>query len=214
MGLNKSEYQDFAIIIGDGSIRVQAQETDEGAILRKYKTQEGVEKEKWEMKYKSLDGIIEQIKIVDSQFGKNLQIKIDGIYLSLGISSNFASDIMKKLPNINLEKKIEFCPYSFTDKTGKLRKGVTVLQDENKIENFFYDMKEKKALYDFPEFPKDYKKFDSEDWKAYFIGVSKFLQKYLTENIIPKVEEKITKKAVINTFGGKEKELDAEDIPM
>jgi len=183
MGLNKNERKTFANIIGDGSIRVQTNENNPDAQKRVYKTSGGDEGVKFELVYDNLSGNIENIEIIETQYGDNLHITIDGITLSAGLSTNFATDMMQKLPNIDLSKSAKFTPYSFTDDKKKLRKGVSIEQNEMKIKNFFYDEKTKKNINGFPDFPKDYKKFTKNQWKAHFGGIEDFLKKYTIENI-------------------------------
>ena len=67
-------------------------------------------------------------------------------------------------------------------------------QNDVKIDNFFYDktLKENINGYPNPEFKKnkktgEVKPFDSDDWKIYFISARKFLEEYMTDNILPKM---------------------------
>jgi len=191
MGLEKNESKVYANIIADGSIRIQTDKNDPEAVLREYEV-DGVKGEKYELKYSSLAGLIKKIVFQDGKFGVQLQITIqddEEYILSMPVGSNFGSDILKKLPNVDLAMGVKFKPYSFIDKeTNKNKKGVTVYQgdnadeNENKIKDFFYDGK--KNINDFPVAKKG---TEGDDWKVYFIGVTKFLRQYTEENVISKL---------------------------
>ena len=193
MGLEKNESKVYANIIADGSIRIQTDKNDPEAVLREYEV-DGVKGEKYELKYSSLAGLIKKIVFQDGKFGVQLQVtsQDDEEYvLSMPVGSNFASGLLKKLPNVDLNVEVKVKPYAFTDKeTGKAKKGITVYQGddgENKVDSFFFDGK--KTTNGFPELPakKEYSEWTSDDWKVYFIGVTKFLRQYTEENVISKL---------------------------
>lgn len=190
MGLNKKERKIFANILGDGSIRVQTNENDPDAVKREYENPKTKEKGiKYELVYDSLSGFIRGVAFVPTDYGTQLQLTIgddeEEIVLSMNTQSSYADDVMKKLPKIDFKIPVELTPYSFEDDKGKVRKGITVEQLQTKITSFFFDGK--KGINGIPELPakKEYEKWDSDDWKTYFISVRKFLQKYIEENIIP-----------------------------
>jgi len=113
------------------------------------------------------------------------------IVLCLNMASNYADDFMKKLPNIDLQQAVELSPYSFEDDKGKTRKGISIVQNGEKVKNFFYDEEKKKACNGYPEVKKtEAAKWDSDDWKTFFIGARKFLVKHMEENILPKLPRK------------------------
>jgi len=191
MGLIAEDPKTYANILSDGSIRVKTQETDPLAVKREYETSDGKKGVKFEKVYKKLLGHIRGITFYEGDFGKTLQITIndgsdDDITLTTSMNNNFATDIMKKLPNVDLKKEVLLVPFSFEDKNKKTRKGITVYQDGEKIKDFFHDEKNK-PLNGYPPLTKDIKDYDSEDWKVYFIEARKFLQKYIESNILPKL---------------------------
>jgi hypothetical protein len=107
---------------------------------------------------------------------------------------------MKKLPNVDLEKKVKIVPFAFEDDNGKKRKGVTIWQKvdgekPHKVENFFskYDPETKKTtnIAGYPE-PKKLKKPLSKDqWKLYFGEVREYLVEYITDKFgLDKAETK------------------------
>jgi hypothetical protein len=187
MGLIKLKHQTFANVLSDGKIRIACQDSTPNAVKREWELKDGSKGTKYELVYDKIDGIIKNLFIYDGNFGKTLQITIDDIVLCLNMKSNFADDFMRKLPNIDLEKTVEISPYSFETKEGKTKKGVSVIQNGEKIKNFFYDEEAKKAANGYPELPKGYKKFDSDDWSVHFIGCNKFLAEYMVANIVPKL---------------------------
>ncbi len=187
MGLEKSDSKTYASIIGDRPhIRVKTESTNPNAVKREYETSDGTKGEKHELAYDNITGKIESIELVEGKFGMQIQVLLDGVILSIGTATNFGSDLMKKLPAVDLTKEVNIAPYSFEDDKKKIQKGVTVYQDEEKISNFFWDGK--KNLHGFPELPKDYKTFTSDKWKSHFLDVKMFLQDYIQENVINKME--------------------------
>ena len=186
MGLIKNDTKTFASIVG-GKIKVKCDKSNPEAIERILKLQDGKEGVKYELSYDSLEGMITGISFAEGQFGKQLLVTIDGIILAMSMKSNYADDMMKKLPNIDLTKSAKFSPYNFTGDDGKTKKGISIMQNDAKIAGAFYDVELKENLLGFPKLPAASKKWESDDWAVWFINVNKFLQKYTEENIIPKV---------------------------
>jgi len=192
MGLIAKEQRNFANIIADGTIRTKASEGEKGAVRRDYKLSNGEEGFKYEHVYHEISGYIDEISFWEGEYGKSMHICVndgdESVVLSVSVQSNFADDIMKKLPNIDFTKEVVFKPYSFEDKeTKKMRKGVTIIQGIEKINNYFIDAKKKKATNGFPEPEKSKKEMDNDDWKIYFMKSKKFLQKFIEENVSPLV---------------------------
>lgn len=183
----------YVSVLSDGSMRVSVPEGTDGAVRRDYETSDGKKGTKYELVYTQLTGIITGIQFRDGDFGKQLQVTVtDGdetpIVLSLNTSSNFAEDLLKKIPAIDMTKPVKLAPFSFEDDNGKLRKGMTVVQDEKKVQNFFYDFHEKKNLHGYPDpvFKKtktgEVKPFSKEEWKIYFAQCRVFLIEYIEAN--------------------------------
>jgi len=194
MGLKNTKFDGtYASIGADGSIRIPAQANEPGAVLREYELSDGTTGSKWEKIYTEISGKITGINFYDGDYGKVLNVILednDGKYsLSVSTQSNFAEDLMKKLPNIDLSSEVVIKPYSFDDKkTGKNRKGCSVIQGENKITNFFIkDLEDGKyeVANGYPPVPNQ--TMDKEDWKIYFLHARKFLVSFIEQQIIPMV---------------------------
>lgn len=217
MGLEKRENNTTwaSILSSDGTIRVRSAESNPAAVRRDYELQDGTKGFKYELVYNNLRGHINDIGFKPGEYGNQLLIVIDDVTLAVSMESKFADDILKKLPNVDLSKDVNFVPYAFED-NGKEKKGVSIYQDLGdvkaaKLTNFFYDSATKKSKDGYPEFPseEERKKMDKDDWKIFFIGCRKFLQKYTEENVIPKLEPK-----EISAASDDEQGVDIEDIPM
>ncbi len=182
------------ILGSDGTLRLQVDPGTEGAKLRQYETSDGKKGEKWELTFKGLEGTISNIQEYEGDYGKNLMVTIayDGgaDTVSLSTTSPFGEDFMKRLPSLDLSRPIRFSPYSFEDDRGKVRKGVSIVQEghgweKDKAPNFFYDLENKKNLHGYPEPEGDVDKYDKDDWKIYFTKCRKFLVNYTEEKIMP-----------------------------
>lgn len=185
------------ILGSDGTLRLHVDPGTDGAKLRQYETSDGKKGEKWELIFKGLEGTISNIQEFEGDYGKNLLVTIayDGgaDTVSISTTSPYGEDFMKKLPGLDLDRPIRFVPYCFEDDNGKVRKGVTVIQDghgwkDDKAPNFFYDYEKKKTLHKYPEPEGETSSYDKDDWKIYFTTARKFLVKYTEEKIMPKFE--------------------------
>lgn len=175
----------FATIISDGSIRVRVEEGTQGAVQREYETADGKKGLKFEKVYKSINGKIESIKFKDTDFGQFIDIEIDDVILSLNTNGSFATDLMKKLPKVDLTKEVDLYPYSFLGDNGKNMKGITVRQDGEKVTSHFWDGE--KSTNGIPEMEKNDRKISKDEWKIFFLNEKMFLIKFLEENVIPNV---------------------------
>lgn len=188
----------YISVKADGRFHEKVPEGTEGAVLREYTVKkDGVETkgQKWELLYREVSGVhITNIRFEDGDYGENILLTLsDGeqeVTWSESTGSNFGSDLMQKLPNIDLSQKVSFKPYAFEDEHGKDKRGVTIAQSD-KITNFFYDGE--KNVHGFPVWPKELEKMTKDDWKMYFLQVKMFLTDYTKENIVPKFAEGIEK---------------------
>ena len=186
------------ILGSDGTFRVEVPEGTPNAVVREYE-QDDVKKIKHELIFHKMTGKIENITFRDGDYGRTIDLFIrndKALYIvSINTANNYSSDIMKKLPNVNLEEEVVLNPYSFTGDTGKNIKGVSILQDGEKILSYFWDKNKEEIINDFPVNDEEkkpeatattkWKKY----WKAYFSDVEEFLVEYTEEKIIPNLPE-------------------------
>lgn len=187
MSSNQTEGEKKAyvtILASDGTFRLVVPEGTPNSITREYELKDGTKGSKNELVFQKMTGIIQDVSIFDGDFGKLLQldIEVNGKVLTLSISTeqNYGEDLMKKLPNIKLDQVVELSPYSFVDEKGKPRKGMSVVQNGEKIQNFFFDPKTKLNINGYPTPDKGTK--DTSDWKIYFLQARKFLINYTLEH--------------------------------
>lgn len=179
---DRPEY--FNVLASDGTFRKVVPENTEGAVRRDWVSKDGKSSgTKYELVAQSIEGKITRLGIFDGEYGKNVLIALgdeDGeVVISLNSSQAYAEDFMKKLPNIDSDKPVVLSPYAFMGDDGKNKRGMTVTQDGVKIVGAYSEKNEKtgkwKTLLGMPEPEGDTAKFDTDDWKAHFIKVRKFL---------------------------------------
>ena len=181
------EQKKYLSVLADGNIHLTVTPETPGAIKREYETSDNKVGVKYELIFKDVSGYIRELAIEDGKYGKILSISIsddlivDEYVLSLGLASNYAEDILKKIKNVDITKPVIFAPWSFEDDKGKTRRGVNMIQNDVKLENFYYDKENKKNLHKFPEAEGDKAKYDSDDWVVYFTKVRKFLVAEITK---------------------------------
>jgi len=202
MSRETADTQEYvSILSSDGTFRLPVAEGTPGAVRREWSVDDktGV---KNELVYKSLSGKITKVDIVAAEFGTLLQVDITDdegtLTISTNASNNFGIDLMKKLPAMKMNKEYRLAPFSFIDKTGKSKKGVSITEvvegkDSPKVENYFYDKDKKEEKNGFPTPEGDTTKYTKNKWKAYFGTVEDFLVEYTknetTKNIIDPLAE-------------------------
>lgn len=181
----------YASVLADGRIHVSVPEGTEGAILRKYETSDKKTGEKWEHIYDQLSGKIKKVDFREGDFGSQLLVTVGDdsgekpVVLALATNGNYGEDLMKKLLAIDIEQDVTLKPYSFNDDKNKLRKGISVVQGEVKVANYFYDAEKKKNLHGYPVAPKPKGKkgvVSKDEWKLYFTQVRIFLVDKISEH--------------------------------
>jgi hypothetical protein len=193
-GNEKQYYQVY-----DGSFRTRVSEDFPDAIRRINKNG----KEVFEKEVRALFGFIENIYLEQSvDYGEKIVLELDRNedgkipVLSFGIESKDGRDILRKLPNIDLEKEIRISAYRFIPEGEKDEtSGISIFQqDENdefnvKITNFFFDVETKKYLHGFPSI--DWDAATEAERKIYKVHRDEFLKEYLKTNIIPKLQQNV-----------------------
>lgn len=205
----------------DGKLRQEVDKETAGAVKRYWKAPDGSEGTKWEMVYDTVSGTITNISFRETDFGKFLNLEFDGTeVVAFHTDHRYFSDVVKKLASCDITKPMAIRPYDFTDKDEKRITGVSVTQEghgwkDNKAPDFFYDFETKTYKHDFPKagHTKD-KPYDKDDWKAYFIGVKKFLVAYVTLSIIPLVEKHIQDETEEVMIAPEGEDTKLSDIPF
>ena len=189
--------QYYTVIAGE--FRVQVPQDHPEAVRRDYELKDGTHGTKYERAVKALFGKITDVSFYEGDYGKNLLVTLDKNeetgdtpVISVGVATNYGEDFLKKLPSINFEEEVRIRPFAWTpEDSTKERRGIEItMRDEEglfkkKVHDFFHD-ENKNVLHDYPTPEGDVEKYDTEDWKIYFIKARKFLIKYAEENIVPK----------------------------
>ncbi len=214
MALEKTHKDTFvSILSSDATFRLVVPEGTEGAVKREYEDSKGNKGVKHELVFDKMTGKITKVAFAETDFGKLLHLTITDekgdMVLSVSTSQNYGEDLMKKLPNLDLEQDVVLSPYSFTDDKGKLRKGVSVVQNGEKIKNFFYDEKTEKVTHGYPSPKGDTKKYSKDKWKIYFLEAREFLCEYIAEHFgvkQPTESEDMAESAIAALEAGAEQE--------
>jgi len=159
-----------------------------GSKLRKYELKDGTKGEKNEIVFTDWEGRVIDIKFEESKYGKNLNLELEDAVISINTASRYFQDLACRLCSADLSKPINFHPYDF-EVDGQKKTGVSMTQQEAKLQNFFYDGKE--SLHGFPV-PENRDSMDSDDWKMFFVKVKKFLIEKLEELEIPEPPKDLT----------------------
>lgn len=194
--------------IKDSSFRLKTDKEDAEAVRREYTNPKtGEEGVAYERAYKALYGVISDVSfhensLKDGTVLRSLHIGLgedeNGVsqIISIPVDSRFATDFMKRLPNLDLTKEVRLMPYDFEPQEGPRQVGISMTTKDDadnftvKVDNTFFTKVEEKDgqkvytnLHGFPEATDD----DASDWPFYFKKVNKFLIAYTKENIIPKL---------------------------
>jgi hypothetical protein len=217
MGLQEVSHKQY-LSVGFGRIRKKCNPDDPKAIERM--TQKG--EKTYAIEYKSIEGVLEDITFRDDpQYGKSWSIHIrdiDQVFcVQIPEQSRYATDLLKKIPNLHRGMKYKFTPYDY-EKNRKRKVGLAIDSTTGKIESFYQKFTGNEAegwkvenLHEYPTYDGDPK--DEDELKIYFTRTTKFLRikafAYLesheftvipTEEISPEVE--------------KEKESDDDGLPF
>lgn len=203
MARETSDQKEFvSILASDGSFRLKVPKGTEGAVEREYENDDKELITKHEIVFKALSGKVTDVSFSATKFGNLLQVTVTDeegdLTISTNASSNFGTDIMKKLPSMDFSKEYRFAPYSFENEKGKNVRGVSISEgidqnkDSAKVQNFFYDAKKKEDTNGFPESQYDAIMALSEGkrknkWKAYFGEIEDFLVDYTEKEVMPKL---------------------------
>lgn len=212
---NKRYYQVF-----NGAFRTKVPEGTFNALERVNKNNVRV----FEREVKALFGLIENISLEDSDYGKQIKITLDtndeGVHpiLSFGVESKDGRDILKKLPAVDFSKEVRIMPYRFKpeDKDEEIS-GISITQQDEegkytvKIENFFFDPDTQKYIHNYPTI--DWDKASESEKKIYKIKRDEFLVQYLINKVIPTFSDK-NDMGLEAGFNYPDEEINPEEIPF
>lgn len=126
--------------------------------------------------------MITGLEFKDSQYGENLYITLVNssgkkAKLQISVDSDYFRSFATMLKNIDLEDDVTFNAYDFEGDDGKRKRGLSITQDGQKIQGYYYDFDKKESKNGMPAVSKeDAKTYEKDDWKMYFMGVKKFLK--------------------------------------
>lgn len=140
----------------------------------------------YEVSFQAWRGIVKDWKIVDSDYGKTLHVNFDDVTISL--SGKSQSEFIKRFAGARTDQEITIRPYDFVTDDGKRKSGLTIIQGEEKLKDFFsdYDAESKKFTYKngYPAPQAEWSKMTEAQKKIYYITTEEFLQNYVTRNPI------------------------------
>lgn len=164
----------YLYIIG-GNICTKVDESTPGARKREFENPTTkVKGYKWEVVYRSWEGIIRSLDFRDTDYGHQLNIEFDDAVLTLDTESRYFSEFAKKLPCITLSEPVEVAPFDWEPEPNKRSIGMHLIQNGKKAKNFYWDEIENKTCHGIPVPVGDTKAYKSDDWKVFYIGVKKF----------------------------------------
>ena len=173
-----------------------------------------------EMQYSDVTGVVKDLKIEKKDFGKQLNVLIDDVgetyTLSIPVESRYFDAFCSKIGNADMSKPMTITPYSFTPNGEKsVKTGINIYQIGNpkalKADGTI-DVKGKLPFYFTKENPHgrplpqkdgrplaDGETLEEEEWKAYFLIISMFNQKYIEKFMQPVADEKPVRQAPKST---------------
>ncbi len=185
-----------------------------------------------EVSFQAWRGIVKGWKIVDSDYGKTLHVNFDDVTVSL--SGKSQSEFIKRFAGAKKDEEITIRPYDFVTDDGQRKSGLTIIQNEEKLKDYFsdYDTETRKFTYknSYPAPQAEWGKMTEAQKKIYYITTEEFLQNYVTLNPINNIGVKVEEEEIptINLdeeekpkkfqFTPKEKteseEIKIEDVPF
>jgi hypothetical protein len=200
---SSSDKQYLSIV--QGSLRQSVPEGTPDSVRREWEAggDKGV---KHEIVFKAITGIITDVNFYDGESNgrkfTNLNIVLDENesgkkpVISVGVSTRYASDILKKLPGVDFAQEVRIRPYAFIPEgEDKTVTGVEITQKDRsgnftrKADSFFHAKAgDGKTIVKngFPKPDGDTRDYTSDDWQAFYVQVRRFLVNYTKEHVCPK----------------------------
>lgn len=216
MGLQADEGGNttFLSIIGGKFKRTVSEDTD-GAVRRDWSVgdKSGT---KWELSYKAVTGMLDDIHYRESEYGTALNIRIyDGdedFTVSIKADKEYAIDFAKRLPSVDLGIPVTLVPYQFKPEGEEYdKRGLNVFQGGEKLFTYYYDAVKKESVNGIPEPKGDTKKYSKAKWKAHFLNEFLFLQEEV-EKYAVKLQD--VARPVKESIGEAQVEADGKDPAM
>jgi len=183
MGLGTTTGNITYLSITDGKIAQRLKEPREGSVV--VINQKGVSRN--ELHFKDVSGKIKDIKVRETDYGKEWQVFLEDagqtFCLSFPYSSRYANGFLMAIQNINFNKKVVFSPWmKVVDGVKKTNLYLKHEGDEKSVE-WFYSKEEPKGLPQLSQVKvKGQLVWDDTD-------KMEFLQKMIDEVIIPKLNK-------------------------
>lgn len=168
--------------IFSGKFARKSNEGEAGAVARTNKNNVKV----WEKHEQGLRGLIKDIYMKDSDFGEQLVIHLEPAsgwkyMINIPKESRYYGSFLERLPRIHLDEPVEIKPYNFKDDKDKTVSGISVYQDDTKLESAYKekDGKAWKYLHGFPPFPENWNNLSEKQQTIYWYDVDEFHEKQL-----------------------------------
>jgi hypothetical protein len=216
----------FNLVSSIGAFAYGVDEHHPGATRREITDDKGnVTGVKYELQYKTMTGrITDVVKMEAEKDGRkwsNLLITLekDGTEATLSMpwKGKFATSFFERMLAIDLEKEVEFKPFSF-NKDGKDITGLTISQDGEKIESVYKETKQKKDgtwttkyMNGYPERPSE--QLSEDDWNIYVASVSKFLQSEFDTKFLMALDE-VTTRVISKEEESANSAVEDTDVPF
>jgi hypothetical protein len=221
MAVEKFDNNKKYLRVVGGKLVESSDEKNPESVRREFTDKKGVTKVYYDLVYKNVSGKLQKLKLRDTNFGEMLDIVFEDEIVTLGLNSRFFQNFMQKIPNAILDEKIMLYPFDFKGKNGKQIKGLGLSQASGKLKNFYYDEETKQTINGFPEPEGEPKAYSKDDWKLYFLQVTKFL-KNKVEEINEQLEEihksdnlsDTTDTAEMLNIPEEEDELRLDEVPL
>lgn len=227
MGLHQTTKTDFYSIIG-GNIRKRVDEDTPGAEPRTLEKGDNKGKVIYELIYSGITGTLKDIYFSEHKdFGRSWVLVLhdkQDFSIRIAEGSRYGADFLKKLPNLKQGQVYSFTPYDFEGDNGNQITGLSIKdQGGEKIFSYYQEFEKTatgnkvKNLHGYPEPEGDTDKFDADDWKMYFMGVTKFLrlaaQDYIEKNFSKDFKVEIVERPKVSAEEPGNFDED-EDIPF
>ncbi|GAA0561794.1 hypothetical protein [Chitinophaga japonensis] len=203
MGLTKNERKTFLSINGSGKIAQSLKESTPGCVTRTLENGRTVH----QMEYDHLEGKITNMYIHEHQeYGKYLNVVVDDEYvLQLKFSTRYFYSFFFALPNIDLSKAVKLTPWR-KEVEGKVKAALYLKQGGDKSIEWYFTRDNPHGMPDMEKLKVKGKEIWDDTKRL------EFIEKYLTEQVFPKMETSVTVGA--EDAEGADGSDDGEDLPF